>query len=65
VEGSEDAADHPQRPTHTHVEYPRPEDLPPKQDRTSAGSKIQRTSTLDQVTLAQSSGGADPHIRLW
>jgi hypothetical protein len=31
VEGSEDAADHPQQPTHTHVEYPRPEDLPPKQ----------------------------------
>jgi len=30
VEGSEDAADHPQRPAHTHVEYSRPDDLPPK-----------------------------------
>jgi hypothetical protein len=30
VEGSEDAADHPERPTHTHVEYGRPEDKPPK-----------------------------------
>jgi hypothetical protein len=30
VEGSEDAADHPERPTHTHVEYGRPDDLPPE-----------------------------------
>jgi len=29
VEGSEDAADHPERPTHTHTEYGRPDDLPP------------------------------------
>ena len=30
VEGSEDAADHPERPVHTHNEYQRrPEDLPP------------------------------------
>jgi hypothetical protein len=29
VEGIEDAADHPERPVHTHVEYGRPEDLPP------------------------------------
>jgi hypothetical protein len=28
VEGVEDAADHPGRPTHTHEEYGRPEDLP-------------------------------------
>lgn len=28
VEGSEDAADHPERPVHTHLEYGRPEDLP-------------------------------------
>jgi hypothetical protein len=28
VEGSEDAADHPERPTHTHEEYGRPEDVP-------------------------------------
>lgn len=30
VEGVEDAADHPERPTHTHMEYGRPDDLPPK-----------------------------------
>ena len=29
VEGFEDAADHPERPVHTHVEYGRPDDLPP------------------------------------
>jgi len=29
VEGSEDAADHPERPVHTHLEYPRPDDVPP------------------------------------
>jgi hypothetical protein len=30
VEGSEDAADHPERAVHTHLEYPRPDDLPPE-----------------------------------
>jgi hypothetical protein len=29
VEGIEDAADHPERPVHTHLEYGRPDDLPP------------------------------------
>lgn len=29
VEGVEDAADHPERPAHTHDEYGRPDDLPP------------------------------------
>ena len=29
VEGLEDAADHPERPVHTHVEYGRPDDLRP------------------------------------
>jgi hypothetical protein len=29
VEGIEDAADHPERPVHTHNEYGRPDDLPP------------------------------------
>jgi hypothetical protein len=32
VEGVEDAADHPERPVHTHVEYGRPDDLPPRAD---------------------------------
>jgi hypothetical protein len=30
VEGVEDAADHPERPTHTHAEYGRPDDVPPR-----------------------------------
>ena len=29
VEGVEDAGDHPERPAHTHVEYGRPDDVPP------------------------------------
>jgi hypothetical protein len=32
VEGSEDAADHPERPVHTHNEYRRPEDVPPQRE---------------------------------
>lgn len=32
VEGSEDAADHPERPVHTHTEYRRPEDEPPQRE---------------------------------
>jgi hypothetical protein len=30
VEGVEDAADHPERPVHTHEEYGRTDDLPPE-----------------------------------
>jgi hypothetical protein len=33
VEGIEDAADHPERPTHTHEEYGRPDDIPPRRRR--------------------------------
>jgi hypothetical protein len=29
VDGVEDAADHPERPVHTHEEYGRPDDVPP------------------------------------
>lgn len=32
VEGSEDAANHPERPVHTHTEYRRPEDEPPQRE---------------------------------
>ena len=32
VEGVEDAADHPERPVHTHNEYRRPEDEPPQRE---------------------------------
>jgi hypothetical protein len=36
VEGVEDAADHPERPVHTHLEYGRPDDVPPKRNRDAA-----------------------------
>ncbi len=36
VEGVEDAADHPQRPTHTHEEYGRPDNVPPRNRDKSA-----------------------------
>jgi hypothetical protein len=30
VDGIEDAADHPERPVHTHIEYGNPDDVPPE-----------------------------------
>ena len=30
VDGVEDAADHPERPVHTHEDYGRPDDVPPR-----------------------------------
>lgn len=36
VDGVEDAADHPERPTHTHEEYGRPDDIPPNRKREDA-----------------------------
>src|ERR1700722_18100442 len=32
VEGVEDAADHPERPVHTHEEYGRPDDVPGREE---------------------------------
>lgn len=32
VDGVEDAANHPERPVHTHLEYGRPDDLPPERE---------------------------------
>lgn len=43
VEGVEDAADHPERPVHTHLEYGRPDDLPPRDpDETDNEATSQR-----------------------
>lgn len=36
VEGVEDASDHPERPVHTHEEYGRPDDLPPRKSEDEA-----------------------------
>jgi hypothetical protein len=38
VEGVEDAADHPERPTHTHNDYGRPDDFPPGIPRRRRGA---------------------------
>jgi hypothetical protein len=36
VEGAEDAADHPERPVHTHEEYGHPDDAPPRRKKNDA-----------------------------
>jgi hypothetical protein len=36
VEGVEDAAGHPERPAHTHEEYGRPDDVPPRRRKDEA-----------------------------
>jgi hypothetical protein len=36
VEGAEDAADHPERPVHTHEEYGRPDEAPPRRKKNEA-----------------------------
>lgn len=39
VEGVEDAADHPERPVHTHLDYGRPDDLPPRDGSENIGRR--------------------------
>jgi hypothetical protein len=36
IEGAEDAADHPERPVHTHQDYGHPEDVPPRNRKDEA-----------------------------
>jgi hypothetical protein len=36
IEGAEDAADHPERPVHTHLDYGRPDDVPPRNRKDEA-----------------------------
>ena len=56
VEGVEDAADHPERPVHTHLEYGRPDDLPPRDDadepeETIVGQRGTRAEEIDVEDL--------------
>jgi len=44
VEGSEDAADHPERPVHTHNEYRRPEDVAPERDQNIEPDDLKRSA---------------------
>ena len=46
VEGSEDAADHPERPAHTLEEYGRPDGVPPKAARQSQPGQQSQTLTF-------------------
>jgi hypothetical protein len=50
VEGVEDAADHPERPAHTHLEYGRPDDLPPGRGPEELGGP----SLMDERAATQS-----------
>jgi hypothetical protein len=45
VEGVEDAADHPERPVHTHIEYGHPDDLPPRDDSDEAETIVEQRGT--------------------
>src|SRR5437868_14799328 len=40
VDGVEDAADHPERPVHSHLEYGRPDDLPNVDERGDADDHL-------------------------
>jgi hypothetical protein len=44
VLGSEDAADHPERPVHTHDEYRRPEDVAPQRDENIEPDELKRSA---------------------
>jgi len=46
VEGVEDAADHPERPVHTHLDYGRPDDLPPR-----AGAEKERGVRNNEIDV--------------
>ena len=57
VEGVEDAADHPERPVHTHLEYGRRDDLPPEGGRVDTQAARARTTPADWVR--------DVEVRIW
>ena len=54
VDGVEDAADHPERPVHTHIDYGRPDDIPPAQgsdtDAELSGERIE-SMTEEEVKV--------------
>jgi hypothetical protein len=51
VEGVEDAADHPERPVHTHLEYGRPDDLPPRDDSDESEAIVQRGTRGEEIDV--------------
>jgi hypothetical protein len=44
VDGVEDAANHPERPVHTHIDYPRPEDVAPQRDEDIDSDELKRSA---------------------
>jgi len=44
VDGVEDAADHPERPVHTHIDYSRPEDVAPQRDEDIDSDEVKRSA---------------------
>ena len=66
VDGVEDAADHPERPVHTHLEYGRPDDLPPidgsdELDDQADGAKIK--SGRDEIDVEDLPDSKDRQTR--
>ncbi len=51
VEGVEDAADHPERPVHTHLDYGRPDDLPPLAGSEDVGLSGRRGPKSEKVNV--------------
>lgn len=54
IDGVEDAADHPERPVHTHLEYGRPDDLPPRpedEEFDEQGASVQRGTRGEEIDV--------------
>ena len=51
VEGVEDAADHPERPVHTHLEYGHPDDLPPRAGEEEPGLEPTRGTRGEEIDV--------------
>jgi len=49
VDGIEDAANHPERPVHTHLEYGRPDDLPPIDGSDELEGQVDGEARLDST----------------
>jgi hypothetical protein len=55
LDGIEDAADHPERPVHTHLEYGRPDDMPSllqSDELEDQGFTVQRGTRGEEIDVA-------------
>jgi sugar phosphate isomerase/epimerase len=60
VDGVEDAANHPERPVHTHMEYGRPDDLPPIDGSDETG--LEEDGELEQGVSDRRMGIGDGEV---